>query len=306
MAEFIIRRLLHSLLVLVILSVVIFFLGHLSGDPIVVMMQGTSASEEDITALREELGYNKPLRTQYFEFMKKRLTGNFGTSLFYHRPVISIIPARALATVELALIAAAIAVIIAIPLGVVSAINVDTLTDQFGILVALVGQSVPSFWLGIMGILTFAVKLGWLPASGTGTIKHFILPAITLASFPIARLVRVTRSSMLEVVYQDYMTTARSKGLPESRVIVLHGLKNASLPVVTMTGLLLGELLGGSVVTETVFSWPGLGCLAVQAVYARDLPLIQGIVLLVALGFLACNLLVDVLYTYLDPRIVYD
>jgi len=306
MVAYFIRRAVWSLVALLILVTVVFTLVKLTGDPALLMVQGTAASEEELDILREELGLNKPFHIQYFEYIGGLLRGDLGESLFYHSSVVALIAERAPATIELAFMAMFIALVIGVPIGVLSAIKVGTAIDHAGMLIALVGQSVPAFWLGIMAVLFFAVKLRWLPAGSMGTFKHFVLPAFTLATFPLARVVRITRSGVSEVIHKDYIATARAKGLSEPRVIVWHALRNALLPVVTMVGLLLGEEVGGSIIIETVFSWPGVGLLTIHAVYTRDLPLIQGLVLLIGVGYLVSNLMVDILYTFLDPRIVYE
>jgi peptide/nickel transport system permease protein len=306
MIAYLVRRLSWSIVTLLILLTIVFALVKLTGDPALLIVQGTAASETELDALREELGLNDPLHIQYFEYIGGLLRGDLGESLFYHLPVVTLIAARAPATIQLAFISMFLALIIGVPIGLASATKVGTAIDHGGMLVALVGQSVPAFWLGIMGVLFFAVMLRLLPAGGIGTFKHFVLPAFTLATFPLARIVRITRSSTLEVIHKDYIATARAKGLSEYRVLIRHAFRNSLLPVVTMSGLLLGEELGGSIVIETVFAWPGIGLLTLDAIYRRDLPLVQGLVLLVALGYLASNLMVDVLYTFLDPRIVYE
>jgi peptide/nickel transport system permease protein len=306
MVRYLIGRLAASLGVILALTLVVFGLVHLAGDPIVVMLQGTGASEQDLAALRAELGYDQPIHVQYWRFLKGLARGEMGRSLRYHVSALSVVRERAPATIQLAVVAMFIGVVVGIPLGIISALRPGTIVDHLATLVALIGQSVPGFWLGIVAVLLFAVSLGWLPAGGIGGAKHLVLPAVTLATFPMARLVRITRSSMLEVINADYITTARAKGVRERAVVLRHALKNACIPIVTIGGLCLGELLGGSVVTETIFSWPGLGLLTVQAVYARDLPLLQACVFVMSLGYLVCNLVVDLLYGFLDPRITYS
>lgn len=305
MIAYFVRRILWSLAALLILLTIVFALIKLTGDPALLMLQGSAASEEELDALREEMGLNNPFYIQYFQYIRGLLRGDLGDSLFYHSSVVGLIATRVPATIKLAFMAMFVALAIGVPIGTLSAIRVGKVIDHAGMLVALVGQSMPAFWLGIMGVLFFAVKLRWLPAGGIGTFKHFVLPVLTLATFPLARIVRVTRSSMLEVIHKDYIATARAKGLSESCVVVRHALRNALLPVVTMAGLLLGEEVGGSIIIETVFAWPGVGLLTIQAVYTRDLPLIQGLVLLIGLAYLASNLMIDILYTFLDPRIIY-
>jgi len=306
MAGYMLRRAVWSFFALYVLLTVVFFLVKLSGDPALLMLQGTAASEEDLAALRAQLGLDKPLFSQYCRYFRGLFMGDWGTSLFYHAPVKSVIFARYPATIKLAMFSIAIAILVSLPIGILSAVKQGTLVDQFGTLLAVLGQSVPSFWLGIMLIFLFGVYLDWLPTSGTGDIRHFILPGITLAFFPLARLTRVTRSSVLEVLRETYIDTARSKGLSEVRVLLTHVLRNAALPIITMSGLLLAETLGGSVIIETVFSWPGIGRLVVQAVGARDLAIVQAIAMIVGVTYLLCNFAVDILYSVLDPRIAYD
>jgi ABC-type dipeptide/oligopeptide/nickel transport system permease component len=306
MQTFLIRRLLSFVAVLLAVTAIVFGLVHLTGDPVVLMLAGTGASEEELNILRERLGYDEPVQKQYWEFLKGLAKGQMGQSLFYQTPALSLVLDRTPATIKLALVAMLIATAAGVPLGMLSAVKHGTAWDHIGTALALVGQSVPAFWLAIMSMLVFAVKLGWLPASGMGTPKHFILPALTLSTGALARFVRITRSSMLECIHQSYTNTARAKGLREIYVITRHVLKNAAIPVTTVGGLILGELLGGSVITETVFGWPGVAQLTVQAVYNRDLPLVQACVFTVALGYLVANLLVDLTYAYLDPRIRYE
>jgi ABC-type dipeptide/oligopeptide/nickel transport system permease component len=303
--QFLLRRLLQSLVVIAGITVVVFLMVHLSGDPVRLLVPA-DASQEDIDRLREQMGYNDPLYVQYGRFVGGLLRGDFGTSLRFQTPALPLLLERLPATMQLAVAALLISLAIAIPAGILAALYKDSALDFLAMLVALVGQSIPGFWLGLMLILLFAVQLGWLPTSGRGGLETLILPSFTLAMFYTGRLARLVRSSMLDVLHEDYIRTAHAKGLPRWLVIARHALKNASLPVVTIIGLEFGALLSGAVITETVFSWPGVGLLAVNAVLARDFPLVQAIVVFMAIVFVVVNLLIDVLYTKLDPRIRYS
>lgn len=306
MLNFLLRRLLSSVMLLFVLASLIFLLVHTSGDPIAILLSGTGSSEAYYEALRAKYGYDQPLFTQYVRFLGNLARGDFGESFFYRVPALPLVLRRAPATIQLASFSMFVSLLVALPIGVLSGVNAGKAVDQLGMAAALFGQSIPYFWLGIMGVLLFSVHLGWLPAGGSGTFLHILLPGLSLATFPVARLVRVTRSSVLDVAHQDYVNVARAKGLRESRVLFGHIIKNASLPIATVAGLLFGEMLGGSVIIETVFSWPGLGRLAVQSVMVRDVHVLQVIVFVIAAGYLACNTAVDVAYTILDPRVIYE
>jgi peptide/nickel transport system permease protein len=240
---------------------------------------------------------------QYVRFLADVVAGDFGTSFRHQQPALPLVLERLPATLELALAALVLAVAVALPLGIVAALHRGRLADLLAMGFAVVGQATPYFWMGIMLILVVSVELGWLPTSGRGSWRHLILPAVTLGTHFAAALARLTRTSMLEVLGQNYVTTARAKGLSECQVILTHALKNAAVPVVTLIGLQFGTLLGGAVVTETIFAWPGVGRLAVQSIFVRDYPVVQAGVFVLALSFVAINLLVDLLYGYLDPRI---
>jgi ABC-type dipeptide/oligopeptide/nickel transport system permease component len=304
MKGFLLRRLVHSVIVILGITAIVFIMVHLSGDPVRLIVPA-DANEADIERLRDLLGYNDPLYVQYGRFVSGILHGDFGTSLRFRAPALPLLLERLPATLQLAAAALTVSLALAIPAGVLAALYKDTPLDLVAMLVALIGQSIPGFWLGLMLILLFAVELGWLPTSGRGGPETLILPACTLAMFYTGRLARVVRSSMLDVLCEDYIRTARAKGLPEWLITARHALKNASLPVVTIIGLEFGALLSGAVITETVYSWPGVGLLAVNAVLARDFPLVQAIVVFMAMVFVGVNLLVDLLYTQLDPRIRY-
>jgi peptide/nickel transport system permease protein len=302
MKTFFLRRLLQSLVVLLGVSFVVFFILFLTGDPAAVMLP-PEASAEDIRNFRESMGFNDPFFVQYGRFLLGALRGNFGTSIRHGEPAFTLVVERMPATFELAGAALVIALLLAIPAGIVSAVRRNTIVDYISTVVALLGQSMPTFWLGIMLILFFSVQFQVLPSSGRGTWQHLVLPAITLGLFTTARITRLTRSGMLEVLNQDYIRTAKAKGVSDPPVVWKHALKNAAIPIVTIVGIELGTLLGGSVITETIFAWPGVGRLSVQAIYNRDYPVVQAAVFLLATTFILVNLLVDLVYTYLDPRI---
>jgi ABC-type dipeptide/oligopeptide/nickel transport system permease component len=302
MKTFLLRRLLQSLVVLLGVSFVVFFILFLTGDPAAVMLP-PEATAEDIRHFRESMGFNDPFFVQYGRFLFGALQGNFGTSIRHGEPAFTLVVERMPATFELAGAALVIALLLAIPAGIVSAVRRNTIVDYISTVVALLGQSMPTFWLGIMLILFFSVQFQMLPSSGRGTWQHLVLPAITLGLFTTARITRLTRSGMLEVLNQDYIRTAKAKGVSDPPVVWKHALKNAAIPIVTIVGIELGTLLGGSVITETIFAWPGVGRLSVQAIYNRDYPVVQAAVFTLAATFVLVNLIVDVLYTYLDPRI---
>lgn len=299
---FLIRRFLLALLVLLGVSFVVFAILHLTGDPTVLLLPPDAPAEE-IERFRQVMGFNDPLMVQYLRFLRGALQGDFGVSLRHSEPAFALVLERLPATIELALAALLLALCLAIPTGIISAIKRNTVLDYVATVIALLGQAMPTFWLGIMLILVFSVRLNLLPSSGRGTLEHLLLPAITLGLFTAARIMRLTRSGMLEVLGQDYIRTARSKGLADRRVVWKHALKNASIPIVTIVGLELGTLLGGAVITETIFAWPGVGRLSVQAIFNRDYPVVQAVVFVLASGFVLVNLVVDIVYTYLDPRI---
>ena len=302
MRSYLRRRLWQSLLVLLGVSVVVFFILHLTGDPAALLLP-PDATAEDIAKFRTAMGFDDPWVVQYARFLKGAVRGDFGESLRHGEPAMALVLERLPATFELAGAGLLIALGLAIPAGIVSAVRRNTSVDYVSTVVALLGQAMPTFWLGIMLILVFSVRLNWLPSSGRGGLEHLILPAITLGLFTTARITRLTRSGMLEVLGQDYVRTARAKGVGEPPVIWKHALKNAAIPIVTIVGIELGTLLGGSVITETIFAWPGVGRLSVQAIFNRDYPVVQSAVFLLASTFVIVNFLVDVVYTYLDPRI---
>jgi peptide/nickel transport system permease protein len=286
-------------------SVLIFLIIRLiPGDP-AVAIAGIQATPEYIEQIRKELHLDRSLPVQYGIFVSKLVRGDLGNSTLTRRPVIVELKERFPRTIELTLIALFIASVVGITAGIISATKRYSLFDNMSMLVALFGVAAPVFWLALMLQLLFAVHLGWLPATGRGTLLHLILPSLTLGLATAGLIARITRSSMLEVLRQDFITTARSKGLAEKVIIYKHALKNALIPVVTIMGLQFGILLGGAVLTETVFAWPGVGRLLVDSILARDYPVVQGAVLVLAFSFVLINLLVELIYAFLDPRISY-
>ncbi len=277
----------------------------LPGDPAQVLA-GQMATPEDVNLIRHQLGLDRPFHVQYGLFLGRLARFDLGRSARTQNPVIQEIWSRLPNTVLLAVAAISLACLFGIPAGIISAVRPYTWMDYLATSMALFGISMPVFWLGLMLVILFSVVLQWLPAGGTGSWKHVVLPSLTLASFVVAFITRMTRASMMEALSQDYVTTARSKGLPEEVVIIKHALKNALIPIITVVGLQFGLLLGGAVLTETVFAWPGLGRLIVDSILARDYPVIQGAILIFALLYIGVNLLVDLLYAWVDPRIRYD
>jgi ABC-type dipeptide/oligopeptide/nickel transport system permease component len=304
MPHFVLQRLRHAVFVLIAISFISFFFIHLSGDPVLLMLPADATAAE-VAAMRERLGFDDPLLVQYGRFFRGVVTGDLGNSLYYHVPVLGLVLQRLPASAELAVAAMAVALVVAVPVGVVSAVARGSALDLLGMVVSLFGLSMPHFWLGIMMILLFSVTLGWLPTSGRGTAAHLVMPALALGAGMMAMFARLTRSVMLDVLNLDYVRTARAKGLAERAVVAKHALRNALIPLVTVAGMQFGFLLGGTVVVETVFGWPGLGRLIVQAIFNRDYPLVQAAVLVLAVIFVAVNLAVDLLYGLLDPQIRY-
>jgi peptide/nickel transport system permease protein len=310
------RRLLLLVPVLGGVSVVIFLVLHLSpGDPAEIML-GSQATKEDLVRLREQMGLNEPLPVQYVRWLGHVARGDLGRSLWMKRPVLPEVLQRLKATLLLTATALVLSTAAGLALGVASAAWPRSLLDRVSAAASLFGASMPSFWLGIVLMVVFALWLGWLPASGMfapygggdarDLATHLVLPALTLAAASVTIVARLTRAAMLESLGQDYIRTARAKGVAERFVVLRHGLKNALIPIVTVIGVQAGYLLGGAVLTETVFAWPGVGTLMVQGILARDFPLVQGCVLVVALSFALVNLGVDLLYAWLDPRIRYE
>jgi len=303
MTGYIIRRLLLAVPVLLGVSILVFaIIRFIPGDP-ARAIAGVHATPQYIEQVRKELLLDKGLHIQYYVYMSNLLRGDLGRSTFSRRPVITELRERFPNTVLLALTSMAIATVLGMGAGIVSASKRDSIFDNVSMVVSLVGVAAPVFWLGVMLQLLFSVRLGWLPSGGMGGIETFVLPAMTLGLATAALIARITRSSMLEVLKQDFITTARSKGLSERVVIFKHALKSAFIPVITVMGLQFGGLLGGAVLTETVFSWPGIGRLMVDSILTRDYPVVQGTVLLLAAMFVLINIVVDITYAFLDPRI---
>lgn len=306
MHNYLIKRLLSTIPVLIGISLLLFFmLRMLPGDPAQVLA-GQMATPQEIENIRHQLGLDRPIYEQYAVYMSHLVRFDLGRSARTQNPVIDEIWARLPNTLLLAVVAIVLACLFGIPAGIISAVRPYSWIDYLVTLSALFGISMPVFWLGLMLVVLFAVILHWLPAGGTGSWQHVILPAVTLASFVVAFIARMTRSTMLETLSQDFTTTARSKGLAEIVVIVKHALKNALIPIITVVGLQFGFLLGGAVLTETVFAWPGLGRLLYDSISARDYPMIQGTILIFGLLYILVNLVVDLIYAFVDPRIRYD
>ena len=305
MQRYILMRLGHALLAMLAVSVIIFGLARITGDPLDVLLP-EDATPEDFEAAAEVWGLDKPLHVQYLVYIGNIATGNLGESIKWPgKNSAELIASRLPATFQLAAVSLLVAAVIGVPLGVITAVRRDTVVDYQGKVFAMLGQAIPNFWLGIILMWIFGVLLGWLPTSGKGGISHLILPAFTLGYSSAAALMRLTRSSMLEVMDSEYIKLARIKGLNERKVIWKHCLRNAAIAPVTYFGLILGGFMTGSVVTESVFAWPGVGLLAIDALRSWDFQVVQSVVLLFAGVFIATNLLVDVLYAYLDPRIRY-
>lgn len=303
MAAFLVSRLLGALLVVVGVVSLVFLLIHLvPGDPVEIML-GESARAADRTALRIALGLDRPLPEQLLRYFQGLLQLDLGNSLHSQRAIADILAERLPATLELALVSMLFAVIIALPMGVIAATHHGRAPDVTAMTFSMLGVSIPNFWLGPMLILVFSLWLGWTPVSGRDGAISFLLPAVTLGSALAAVLARMVRSSLLEVLGEDYVRTARAKGLDERAVVWKHALSNAWLPVITLLGLQLGALLGGAVVTETVFSWPGIGSLLVESIQKRDYPVVQGCVLVISLTYVLVNTLTDLVYAWVDPRI---
>jgi peptide/nickel transport system permease protein len=288
------------------ISTLVFFLIHLiPGDPVEIML-GEGAQEANIAELRHQMGLDRPIGIQYADFLRGLIRGDLGRSIKTREPVGAMIRSRFPATFQLTLFSMLIAVLVAVPLGVLAAVRQYSTLDYSSMLLALLGISMPNFWLGPLLIIFFSVKLGWFPVSGMGGLSHMILPAVTLGTAMAALLARMTRSSMLEEIRSEYVKTARARGLSEAQVIFKHTLKNAMIPVITVIGLQFGSLLTGAIITETIFSWPGIGRLLITSINTRDYPVVQGCILFIAFSYLIVNFAVDIIYSYLDPRIRYD
>ena len=305
MLKYVVARLAYCVLIVLGAVTIVFSLLYLTGDPVSQLLP-IEASPQDREALRHDLGFDQPLHIQYVSFLTRAVQGDFGDSLRYRRPAITLVLERMPATLQLTIVALFIALLIAIPTGIISAIRRGTVLDNLSVGFALLGQCVPTFWLGLVLILLLAVTFPLLPPSGSGSWEYLILPGFTLGVNSAAIIARLLRSSLLEVLNQDYVRTARAKGLREQAIIVRHALKNASIPVVTIVGLQVGVLLGGAIVTEYVFAYPGLGRLILEGISKRDFPVVQASVVVIAFIVASINLLVDLLYVFIDPRIRYE
>ncbi len=305
MQRFIIIRCFYALIVLFIVSIIVFTLARISGNPVDVFLPFDATDAQQL-ALERDLGLDQPLPIQYLKFVGNALRGDFGNSIKWDgQTAMGLVAQRFPATLQLAGIAMGISLLIAVPIGVLSAVKKDTIFDYIGKIIALAGQSLPPFWLGIVLIFIFAVTLDLFPTSGRGGGKNLILPAITLGWFQVAAMMRLVRSAMLEVLDTEYIKLARIKGMREWKVVWKHALRNASIPPLTFFGIVAGQLMTGAVITESVFTWPGTGLLAVDAIRARDYPVVQAVVITFAGIYILSNLVVDIMYAYLDPRIRY-
>jgi ABC-type dipeptide/oligopeptide/nickel transport system permease component len=303
MWRFLARRLLLTIPVLAGVATLVFLLIHLvPGDPAQAML-GEGASPQEVSALRGRLGLDQPMMAQFGRYLKGLAQGDLGTSLRTGEPVVGAIATRMPATAELALAAMLVALAIAVPLGVAAAVFKGTIIDYGAMTLALAGISIPNFWLGPMMAIVFAIELGWLPVSGRGTLAHLVLPSVTLGAALAAILARMTRASLLEELRELYVTAARARGASRTRAVWRHAFRNSLVPVVTIVGLQFGSLLTGAIITETIFSWPGVGRLLIQSINFRDYPMVQGCILLIAVTYVAVNLITDLLYGWLDPRI---
>jgi len=302
MTQFIIRRTAYALITLLILSLTIFMVVRLTGDPVTLLAE-PGARAEDLDRLRAAWGLDRSWPVQYVAFVKNILTGDLGKSFNYQMPVSELYFHRLPASLQLAFAATLISFVIGIPAGLISAVKVNTAWDNIGKIVALFGLAVPGFWLGLVLILVFSVWLRWLPTSGTGGIEHLIMPALALGWYFAASLLRLTRSSMLEVMRSEYIKLARLKGLPGWVVIAVHAFKNALIPVLTLAGINLVVMINAGVIIEVIFAWPGIGRLLYEGIFQRDFPLVQGVVILAGIMVVLINLIIDILYAYIDPRI---
>lgn len=305
MQRYLLSRVVQSVLLLIGVLILVFFLVRLTGDP-ARLMAPREASAEDIQELRVLMGYDRPLAVQFFDFFTGALRGDFGNSMHYRAPAMGMVIARLPATLQLAMTALVFAALLGVPLGVIGGSKPGSLWDTLARGVGLFGQTVPNFWIALIFILHFSVNLGWFPSFGRGHWNSIVLPAVSLGLFPLGQIVRLMRSAVLEIRGEDYVRTAYSKGISNHRIYVSHVFRNAAIPLVSMLGVQFGYLLGGSIYIETIFSWPGLGRMIAEAVSARDFPLVQAVAVFTSLVVVVMNLLTDIAYALIDPRIRYD
>ena len=302
MPRYLLSRIIQAVVTLWLLTLVAFVMTRLTGNPLDVLLDAR-ATEEDRAAVAQVLGLDRPLAVQYGIYLRDAARGDFGNSFKTRRSALSTVMERLPWTLELGTASFLVSLLVAVPIGVITAVKRDTTIDMAGKVLALLGQSLPTFWLGLMLILLFAVTLGWLPAGGTGGLTHLVLPSITLGWFTVAGIMRLVRSAMLDTLGEEFVVTARAKGLPEPGVVWKHALRNAVIPPLTYAGIVFVALLAGAVVTETVFAWPGVGQLVIESITFRDFPVIQIIFLLFGVMYIGMNLVVDLLYAWADPRI---
>lgn len=302
MLDFVIKRLIQVLIVVLLALTVVFFLIRLSGDPTALFLP-PDAPREQIEEYREKLGFNRPILVQYGEFMVNAVQGDFGQSLRSREDALPLVLDRLPATFQLAISALLLSLLISIPLGVLSAFKRNSVFDRIAVALTVLGQAVPSFWLGLLLIYFFAAQLNFLPSGGAGSVIHLILPMMTLAAYSVARFTRFTRSTMLDVLRKDYIRTAKASGVPTFRLVGRYALKNSLIPIITLVALDLGTLLGGAVITEVVFAWPGIGRLLMQSLMNRDFPIVLAGVFIIALIYAVINFIADILYAYVNPQI---
>jgi peptide/nickel transport system permease protein len=300
--RYVVARLAQSVLVVLLSLSAVFGMVRLGGDPVLLFLP-MDIQAKDVDAIRQQMGFNDPLLVQYARYMRGALHGDFGESLRYRRDALGLVLERLPATLLLAGSAILLTLVIAVPLGVVTAVRRDTLVDHLGTIATVLGQATPGFWLGLLLIYVFAVRLRWLPTGGSGTLAQLVMPSFVLAAFFAARVARLTRSATLDVLGEEYIKTARAKGLGEGRVVTKHTLRNSAIPIITLAGLEAGQLLGGAVIAETIFAWPGLGRLTVQALLNRDFPVVMAAVSFTSIVYTLMNLAVDLSYGWLDPRV---
>jgi peptide/nickel transport system permease protein len=300
--RYVVARLAQSALVVLLSLSAVFGMVRLGGDPVLLFLP-MDIQAKDVEAIRQQMGFNDPVLVQYVRYMRGALHGDFGESLRYRRDALGLVLERLPATLLLAGSAILLTLVIAVPLGVVTAVRRDTLVDHLGTIATVLGQATPGFWLGLLLIYVFAVQLRWLPTGGSGTLAQLVMPSFVLAAFFAARVARLTRSATLDVLGEEYIKTARAKGLGEGRVVTKHTLRNSAIPIITLAGLEAGQLLGGAVIAETIFAWPGLGRLTVQALLNRDFPVVMAAVSFTSIVYTLMNLAVDLSYGWLDPRV---